>query len=74
VTGATRLTAFSIYLCTNMRTGESMALVEDMALDMHVGQGSERAKVLLDSNTRKHSCILEVALVNGVFRAFTLNS
>jgi hypothetical protein len=42
------------------------------ALDMHVGQGSERAKALLDSNTRKHRYILEVALVNGVFRTFTL--
>ena len=39
---------------------------------MHVGQGSERAKALLDGNTRKHRYILEVALVNGVFRTFTL--
>jgi hypothetical protein len=43
-----------------------------MALDMHAEQGSERAKALLDSNARKHSCILEVVLVNGVFRAFIL--
>jgi len=43
-----------------------------MALDLHVEQGPERAKALLDSNKRKHSCILEVLLVNGVFRAFTL--
>jgi hypothetical protein len=49
-----------------------MALAEDMALDMHAEQGSERAKALLDSNARKHSCILEVVLVNGVFRAFIL--
>ena len=49
-----------------------MALVEDMALDIRVEQGSERPKALLDSNTRKRRCILEVVLVNGVFRAFTL--
>jgi hypothetical protein len=45
-----------------------MALAEDMLLDMHVEQGSERAKALLDSNTRKQECVLEVELINGVFQ------
>lgn len=40
-----------------------MALAEDMALDMHVEQGSERAKALLDSNTRKRGSKFEIVLV-----------
>ena len=43
------------------------------ALDMHVEQGSERAKALLDSNARKQECVLEVELVNGVFQSIYTN-
>jgi hypothetical protein len=50
-----------------------MALAEDMLLDMHVEQGSERAKALLDSNTRKQECVLEVELINGVFQSIYTN-
>jgi hypothetical protein len=46
-----------------------MALAKDIALDMDVEQGLEWAKALLDSNTRKHNCLLEVVLVNGVFES-----
>jgi hypothetical protein len=59
-------------LYTNMRTMKH-GVGGRHALDMHVEQGSEGGKALLDSNTRKQECVLEVELVNGVFQTIYTN-
>jgi hypothetical protein len=62
----------AIYLYTNMRTMKH-GVGGRHALDMHVERGLERAKALLDSNTRKPDCVLKVELVNGVFQSIYSN-
>jgi hypothetical protein len=50
-----------------------MALAEDMLWICMSNKGLERAKALLDSNTRRQEYVLEVELINGVFQSIYTN-